>query len=312
MSLTNQSPYIVQDGLIYIRKVEVQVAFNCNLTCKGCVHGSPSRPANLLSPEEFEKDLHALRSVARVHKLALLGGEPLLHQGIVQLLQIARASGIAQHICVITNGVGLESMPDEFFRNVDIIEVSHYPRVRLRFTEGELAHKAEKFGFRYKIHRHNQFMLTHLNAPIDNADLVEQIYKRCKSRGEWSCHTFADGHYYMCSRSAILRERLLVAGEDVDNRAVDSVQLHDNPDLFSDLVAYLQRDIPLEACKWCLGSDGVAYSHSLQSKKAALREATQVIQFQPSHLGARARSELANLLGERDGSANAGDSFGQK
>ncbi|MDQ1923593.1 radical SAM protein [Massilia pseudoviolaceinigra] len=288
--------YVIKDQLIYLRKVEVQVAFNCNLTCKGCVHGSPARPAKMLSPEEFARDLAALGSAARVHKLLLVGGEPLLHPDLVELLKLAKASGVAKYVCVTTNGVGLENMSDDFFSNVDSIEVSHYPRVRLRYTRDDLERKAQQFGFTFAISAYATFQETHLSVPLDDPALVQQIYNRCKPRAEWSCHTFAEGRYYMCPRSPILGERLGSCGQLVDNRPADGVMMRDNPDLFGDLLRYLQRDDPLEACKWCLGSDGASFPHLLQSKKAAIEEASRIVHFAPTLLSPRARAELAGLL----------------
>ncbi|MDM5175739.1 radical SAM protein [Massilia sp. DJPM01] len=302
MNDTAALSYVIEDQLIYLRKVEVQVAFNCNLTCKGCVHGSPARPARLLSPEEFALDLAALGSAARVHKLLLVGGEPLLHPALVELLKLAKASGVARHVCVLTNGVGLENMSDEFFSNVDSIEVSHYPRVRLRYTREDLAQKAQQFGFTFAINAYENFQETHLSAPLDDPALVREIYKRCKPRADWSCHTFAEGRYYMCPRSPILGERLGACGQVVDNRQADGVMMRDNPNLFGDLQRYLQRDDPLEACKWCLGSDGASFPHLLQSKKAAIAEAARIVHFSPTLLSPRARAELVGLLASADAS----------
>ena len=40
--------YEVSQGLVYLRKLEVQVAFSCNLSCSGCVHGSPASRAKFI------------------------------------------------------------------------------------------------------------------------------------------------------------------------------------------------------------------------------------------------------------------------
>lgn len=288
--------YFVEDQLIHIRKVEVQVAFNCNLTCKGCVHGSPAQTAKFLDPEAFRRDLLALKSVARLHQLMLLGGEPLLHPKLIDLLELARASGVATHLGLITNGLGLERMPDALFSLLDMIEVSHYPGVHLRYEPEQMAARAASLGCRFLISDCKQFQITHLNAPIPDPALVGEIYRRCKPRNEWSCHTLADGRYYMCSRSPLLCDRLAALGQQLDNRAQDGIALHDNPDLFADLVQYLKRETPLQACQWCLGSDGATFAHALLNKKAALQEATQVVHFTPAQLSPQARQQMAHIL----------------
>jgi len=289
--------YEVSQGLVYLRKLEVQVAFSCNLSCSGCVHGSPASRAKFIDVGDLERDLAVLARHLRVLRFYLLGGEPLLHPQLHALLKVARASGVARQVGILTNGVGLERMPDGFFRDIDFINVSRYPGVRLRFTAEEMDRKAERFGFRFALRDHDEFMTSHLNARIESSGVVERIYTRCKSRSDWSTHTIADGRYYKCSRSPVLEERLRASGQCVASRAGDSVPFRDNPDFVADLVRYLDSPTPMEACHWCLGSDGASFPHLLQNKRQAIAEAGAIVHFSPArHLSAVARSELAGVL----------------
>ena len=51
------------------------------------------------------RDLAVARDVLRPRYFKLVGGEPLLHPRLPELLDVARASGIAEVYSVTTNGV---------------------------------------------------------------------------------------------------------------------------------------------------------------------------------------------------------------
>lgn len=279
--------FTVIDGVIHVRKVETLAAFHCNLSCRGCVHGSPALGEKFLDPASLERDLSILAPVMRIHKLALLGGEPLLHPRLEELARVARASGAVEKIAVISNGVGVERISDELLASIDVIEISVYPRVRLRFTEDELRQRARAHGVQVGWNVIHRFQQTTVNERIADHGLVDEIFQRCKPRNEWSCHSLHEGRYFKCSRAGLLEDRLRECGHVVSNKEGDGVSLRSGPQLFDALLAYLRSDVPLEACHWCLGSDGEHFAHQLQNARQVREEVVRIVplsatQFTPT------------------------------
>jgi hypothetical protein len=83
----------------------------------------------------------------------------------------------------------------------------------------------------------------------------------------WSCHAVYEGRYYKCAQAPFLEYRLSLLGIDVENKHVDGVPLHDNPNLRAQLEEYLADTRPLLACDYCLGTSGPQRPHRGLNKR---------------------------------------------
>ncbi len=118
---------------IYDFHFEFHLVEHCNLKCAGCTHFSSIAEENFLSVYEFEKDMKRLSEltgkVARF--INLLGGEPLLHPEISHFFDIAREYFPNTIIRVVTNGIRIPDMADNFWqackKNDIIIGMTQYP-----------------------------------------------------------------------------------------------------------------------------------------------------------------------------------------
>ena len=112
---------------------QVHLTFHCNLKCKGCSHFSSLAEKRHLDIKIFEKDLQRLSRLGKKHirKIDLLGGEPLLHPEINVLMKIARKYFPKTQIVLLTNGILLPAMPNDFWKtckkNKIIVIISYYP-----------------------------------------------------------------------------------------------------------------------------------------------------------------------------------------
>ena len=111
--------YAVIDGRIWNNSCEIEVVHHCNLACRSCSHLSPLMHRELVEPKDIQHDLTVLSRHYRAASLRLVGGEPLLHPRLLDLVEAVRASGIAPRVHVFTNGTGLPRMGDEFWAAVD-------------------------------------------------------------------------------------------------------------------------------------------------------------------------------------------------
>jgi ubiquinone/menaquinone biosynthesis C-methylase UbiE len=243
------------------RVVEYNLTEHCNLTCAGCDHSSPLLPTKFADVSEFRRDLEALSLILHVSELKLLGGEPLLHPDLAELLRLARASGIADRITLVTNGVLLDRCDPAIFVSIDKLAVSLYPGVRLPLELTELNAWSKKFGFELALTRMNSFRVGPINSRNQDTVLVQRIFDRCEMAHDWSCHTIHEGYYFKCPPAALLTARLALRGESIQNREHDGVKIHSNPRLREDLETYLRDRKPLEACNYCLGTSGRSFPH---------------------------------------------------
>ena len=118
--------------------LEYHVTHHCNLNCKGCGHFS-----NLVEKEsygdceQFERDLTRLSEMfENIKIIRLMGGEPLLNPDCMSFLAVSRKIFPKAKICLVTNGLLLPSMNDDFYKNIRkyrcLIQVSAYmPTKRL-------------------------------------------------------------------------------------------------------------------------------------------------------------------------------------
>ena len=238
---------------LVVSSVEVNLTEHCNLKCAGCDHASPHLPERFASVEAFRADLAALAPHLRATEVRFVGGEPLLHEGLLDFVKVAKASGVAEYITLITNGVLLHQMSPELWDLVDIIWVSIYPGVKRKIEVELIETLAARHHTVIWKRDSPEFYLTLVNRRIDDDAAVRSIFASCQKKT--TCNTIHEGRFYLCAPSVFVGKRLALRGDVFDNRA-DGVPLHDNPDLAAQLASHLRREEPLLACRHCLVEAG--------------------------------------------------------
>ncbi|MDP2062834.1 MAG: hypothetical protein Q8J98_06980 [Phaeovulum sp.] len=257
-----QTRSVLRDGVIHPPTgLEIIVADHCNITCRQCNHGSPAIGKWYVSPEDIGRDLAMLARHYQPAFLKYIGGEPLLHPDLPGILRAGRASGIASHHMLVTNGMLLDRMPAEAWPLLDEIEVSHYPAAGL--SESDLArHRAtaKAHGVRFTLNAHAEFRRTFTRIRNDDDALVEKIFKACKPANVWGCHGIYKGAIYRCPQS-IYAPRL-AGTEDFDGFV-----LAESADFAARLLAFLNAQQPLASCRYCVGTVGKKEPHILLGRK---------------------------------------------
>ncbi|MBQ9003524.1 MAG: 4Fe-4S cluster-binding domain-containing protein [Eggerthellaceae bacterium] len=132
-------------------KLDVQVCDHCNLRCAGCLHFAPLAGERFLDLEEYERDLEQLAAVDRVagyfDAIVLMGGEPLLHPRIVDVMRSTRHFLPGEYVSLCTNGLLLRRMDDAFWDTLTEcaieLAISPYP---IHMDYVELAEYARSKG----------------------------------------------------------------------------------------------------------------------------------------------------------------------
>ena len=117
------------------RFIEIHIVDSCNLNCKSCAHFSPLAEPNYIDINDLEKMYKNLSKNHNIHfnRIRLLGGEPLLHQNITNIIILTRKYFPHKRIEIVTNGLLISKMNDTFFKecknNRIYIYVSQYTKV---------------------------------------------------------------------------------------------------------------------------------------------------------------------------------------
>lgn len=242
----------IDDGkIIPPLNLEVVVADHCNITCRQCNHASPIMKKWNATVEETERTLGLLAEVYHCKKLRLLGGEPLLNPDIVDLIRIAKCSGIGDVVQLTTNGMLLDRLPDEGWTDLDEIEISLYAISKVSDAKiDELRRKGERFGTKVNVSRYPNFRMTFSTQRAESTGLVEDIWSACKMANVWGCHAVRCDRLYRCPQSIYVPG--LTGGQLED----EGIRISEGPTLQEDLLRFLNAPGPLQSCAHCVGSCG--------------------------------------------------------
>jgi len=227
---------------------EIHITDHCNLNCKGCGHFSNLSAARFLELAEFETEMGNMSRLFEVEQIFLLGGEPLLHPEVNDFVRSARRLFPETRIYLMTNGLLVTRMDDEFWRTLHetntILLCDQYPinlpmdRINeLGVTHGVTVEWTDPRGEFFKI-------------PIDasaSQDAADS-FRRCT--GVNNCPMLRDGRLYPCAYIAycdVLAERFGVSGIEATER--DSIAIDEKTDA-DEVMKFLLSPVP-----WCAHCD---------------------------------------------------------
>lgn len=267
--------YAIEHGRLLTWALEAHATDHCNLRCVHCCTISPQAPRWLLDPRELERDLALAARVLRPAIFKLTGGEPLLHPGLLELLEVARASGISPQLSLTTNGWLLERQPEVLFERLDRLTLSWYssaplPEAAVQRVEA----RCREHGVVLTVKRIERFARMDPPAALDE-EQTRTVHAACWLRVR--CHMVRAGRFYCCTRPPHLERSLAERGLAVRLARQDGVELQGSPDaLLTRLLAYLEQPEPLRSCRFCLGASG-AFEPHLQERRRVPRPAPALL-----------------------------------
>lgn len=235
--------------MIFLGDIECNVVRHCNFACTACNHGSAIAPVWFMQPESLAHDLAALAKVAHWKFFCLQGGEPLLNKRIVEFMDVARQSGIADQVGLLTNGSLLPRMTEAFWRkSAEIsleLRVSRYPRLE-QLTLDYAAAKCAEYGVTFKPHETTTF----LKIFAKHEDKGQRVWDHCPWKRCWTVH---EGHLAHCPQAMFFPEQFPHRFDSPPAKMVDAVPIAELTE--AKLCEMLSQPSPLRTCAICTGGD---------------------------------------------------------
>jgi len=228
---------------------EVSVCDHCNLNCIGCEHFSPLADEIYLDIERYKKDCKRLSELLNeeIDWLHLMGGEPLLHPHLNEIMETSRKYFRKGKIELVSNGILLLKQNELFWeicrKNDIVVAVTQYP---IKLDRKAIEQKAKEMGvnFRYYFIGHKTMHKKPLD--INGKQNVEDNLKICHMFN--TCVQLIDGKLYTCIEMAYIEYFNKYFNKNLtvnENDIIDIYKLKTKEELFEKLAR------PVSFCKYC-------------------------------------------------------------
>ncbi|MEV6981793.1 radical SAM protein [Sphaerisporangium sp. NPDC051017] len=112
----------VLPGIQRVDKLYLELLFRCNFSCTTCYHGEELKRPDTVTVEQAAAALTYFAAAYDCHWVCLLGGEPLLFEGLPTVLLTAKSLGYRTEIC--TNGYKRRAFLAQASEHLDMLRVS--------------------------------------------------------------------------------------------------------------------------------------------------------------------------------------------
>ena len=229
-----------------LKHLETNIMDGCNLNCKGCSHFSNLFMRNAhISYDILCDDLRKIAENTFIVTLYLLGGEPLLHERLIDYIEYSRKLLPYTEIEIVSNGLLIIKQSEEFFRccreNDVVISISGYqPTLAVKDKIIEvLENNRVNYIFRQEILSFGK------NIDLQGKADPETAHLKCR---ESSCHFFRKGKLYKCPFEAL--GNYLFDRYNVDIRLEGGVDIYDTALKWDNVVKKLDTE-SIDACRYC-------------------------------------------------------------
>lgn len=258
-------PLFDEDGLIgtRIRKLkfseerpslsyfEVPITDNCNLNCKGCLFASNiTQGIQHVTFTELERDAKRMSELFfDVPWIRILGGEPLMHPDIKEILKCYRKYFPDSEIDLCTNGLLVPKMDDKFWECIRkeriSIHVSGYKPTYSLLDKIDSVFKEQRIP--YFVLKRDEFVKYYTDKPDND---MQKSFKKCIASG---CHEVYRGRLSTCS--AVIAFEKLKESFGVEYRIAENEDWFNIHDVEIDAWEVKRKlDSPSYVCKYCSDS----------------------------------------------------------
>jgi len=229
---------------------EVHLADHCNLNCKNCSHFSPLVKEKYLDVTMFQHDCQRISELSsgRLKRIRFMGGEPLLHNNIIDFLTIGRKYFPKTELEIWTNGILLSKQPHEFWetcREKNIrINITKYP---IKINREQINNLARQYSVKL-VYQDNKTEFLWFKTKLDKngRQNIEKSFKFCEMSNE--CIHLCDGKLYTCPIIAYVKYLNNYFDENFKVTENDCIDIYKAKNI-DEILDFLCKPIPF--CKYC-------------------------------------------------------------
>jgi hypothetical protein len=239
------------NGNIFMPDLEIKVVEHCNLNCASCTHFSPLAKPSFIEKNDFYNQLQKADVIFHDNckSLKILGGEPLLHPEIATLLLMARTAMSDTTIILLTNGILLSGMPDDFWQSCSLnnifIRVTRFP---ISLDIESISNKASENHIDLRYYPSNTITKSFKYRPlnIDGNGCANDNFQKCSMKYRWVL--IKNNRLFPCpivgnvEHFNAMFNKSLICGEE------DSIPL-DDVNSFNEYMTFAEKAI--QFCRYC-------------------------------------------------------------
>ena len=240
--LSDECLFLGNWGKCILPDLEVHIADNCNLNCKGCTHFSPLFDSVGVNFESRINDIEGVRGkVDGIARLDILGGEPLLNHELDKYASTIRHMLPDTRISIFSNGILIPKLSDESLKvisdnNIGFMISLYMPTEKIM---GKIKQRLNDFNIRYKL----TVARGKFNLPITIKKDTSLPHK-CISNG---CVSISDGKIARCPTLLYVHKFNEAFNERLPENGIYSIKDCPSGD---DLRKLMKKEVPL--CKFCV------------------------------------------------------------
>lgn len=177
--------------------IEFWATKHCNLNCKGCSSCSPISEEWFLNVDSIERDLNRLKALdIHIKNINILGGEPLLHPNIEDIIACVKKVYPRANLGLLTNGLLLLKKTKKFWeacvKHEVMLNVTCFPVMDDEWR-GRIIKKIRGYKLQYHItdkKRFNKILV------LNNSEPIEDILEACGCNHAYNLY---DGSVSRCT-----------------------------------------------------------------------------------------------------------------
>lgn len=190
---------------------ETNITLACQNRCISCNHFVAIQKPWFADPAQIARDLSIAAKVMHFRVYNMVGGEPTLHPGIVEIAKIIRASGITDRVEITSNGQGNARWPDELYRSIDDLIITPY---KLNDEDkARIYEKCAEFGVSLQWH---PVIFTYAAYKTADKERGARLYAHCWYRRNRM--VIDEGYFHRCCIGRFIPE--LMQGQDRNAQAL--------------------------------------------------------------------------------------------
>ncbi|MCL1797139.1 MAG: radical SAM protein [Eggerthellaceae bacterium] len=256
----------------YLSYFVLNILDHCNLNCIGCDHFAPLAQERFVALEDIKSDLQqmSLLTKGKVGRIGIMGGEPLLHPNLPEILPVARKAFPETIIQVVSNGLLLLKQTDEFWnicKKHDItIVVTKYP---LNLDHDKMLETANAWQVKFQFKGNTgTAQKTSCKAPLDIEGLQDpkQSFWNCYHVN--TCPFVMEGKIYPCTIAPNIDLFNQKFGTSLNLEEGDYLDIYRVKD-YRVLLAFLSTPKPF--CRYCRTKDRT-FGHPWERSKQDVGE----------------------------------------